>query len=378
MRYYLIAGEASGDLHASNLIRELKSLDQKADFRCWGGDLMESQGATLVKHYRDLAFMGFLEVISHLPTILANFRHCETDLLEYHPDVLILVDYPGFNLRMAKFAKQHGIRVFYYISPQLWAWHSSRVKSIRKWVDRMFVILPFEQAFYARFNVHVDFQGHPLPDVIHDDMTVPGRKAFLDHNGLPDLPIIALLPGSRKMEIGKMLKIMISVRSAFPGFQFVIAGAPSIPDDFYSGIISNTDTHLVANQTYDLLNHAVAALVTSGTATLEAALTKVPQVVCYRGNFLSYQIARRLVKVKYISLVNLICDKLIVPELIQHELSHKNLINNLLSIIEPGHVRDRVLKGYSELQQQLGGRGASRRVAGLMLKYLSEKQVFVK
>ena len=370
MRYYLIAGEASGDLHASNLMRELKSQDPEAVFRGWGGDLMEQQGATLVKHYRDLAFMGFTEVVSHLPTILENFRLCEKDLLAYNPDVLILVDYPGFNLRMAKFAKQNGIPVFYYISPQLWAWHSSRVQTIKKWVDRMFVILPFEQEFYARYNYHVDFQGHPLLDVIHDDMQVPTRLDFLDLNALPDLPVIALLPGSRKMEIEKMLKIMISIRPSFPGFQFVIAGAPSIPGEFYSDILNGTDIRVVTNQTYHLLSHSVAALVTSGTATLETALIGVPQVVCYRGNMFSYLIARRLVNVKYISLVNLICDRMVVPELIQQELTGETLVKTLNSILESGAVRDAVLEGYHELKKQLGGRGASARVAGLIIQYL--------
>ena len=371
MRYYLIAGEASGDLHASNLMRELKSQDTEAVFRCWGGDMMEYQGGEMVKHYRDLAFMGFLEVVSHLPTILKNFRFCEKDLVAYHPDVLILVDYPGFNLRMAKFARQHGIRVFYYISPQLWAWHSSRVKSIKKWVDHMFVILPFEQAFYAKYNYKVDFQGHPLLDVINEDMKVPARNQFLESNSLPDKPLIALLPGSRKMEIEKILKIMISVRSSFPGFQFVIAGAPSIQEDFYDVILNGTGVRMVTNQTYALLSHSVAALVTSGTATLETALIGVPQVVCYRGNALSYQIARKVVQVKYISLVNLISGKMIVPELIQEELTKKNLVRALSNLIETGPTRDAVKKGYAELKRQLGGRGASARLARLMIQYLT-------
>ncbi|MFZ4523439.1 MAG: lipid-A-disaccharide synthase [Bacteroidales bacterium] len=370
MRYYIIAGEASGDLHASNLIRELKLLDGSADFRCWGGDLMEQQGAVLVKHYRDLAFMGFMEVASHLPTILKNFRTCEKDLLNYRPDVLILVDYPGFNLRMAKFARQNGIKVFYYISPQLWAWHASRVKSIRKWVDRMFVILPFEKEFYAGYDYRVDFQGHPLLDVVNEEMKLPLRGEFLCQNSLDDVPIIALLPGSRRMEIDKVLRVMTSVRSSFPGFQFVVAGAPSIERGFYNGVLGKTDIKLVTGQTYGLLRHSVAALVTSGTATLETALMGVPQVVCYRGNALSYQIAKRIVSVKYISLVNLICDKLVAPELIQGDLNQDNLILNLRLLIEPGPARDKVLEGYRELKKRLGGPGASARVAALMMQYL--------
>jgi lipid-A-disaccharide synthase len=373
MRYYLIAGEASGDLHASNLMRSLKTDDPSAVFRCWGGDLMEQQGGKLVKHYRDLAFMGFMEVASHLPTILSNFRLCERDLISYHPDVLILVDYPGFNLRMAKFAGQHGIRVFYYISPQLWAWHSSRVKTIRKWVDRMFVILPFEKEFYARYDYTVDFHGHPLLDVINEGMKVTDRSEFLAKNSLPDLPLIALLPGSRKMEIEKILAIMISVRHSFPGYKFVIAGAPSIPGQFYAEMLKGTDVGFVTGHTYELLKHSAAALVTSGTATLETALIGIPQVVCYRGNWLSYLIARRLVQVKYISLVNLICDKLIVPELIQEELNSEKLAVTLDSILRTGPAREAVLRGYVELKQLLGGRGASERVARQMIQYLTKK-----
>jgi len=373
MRYYLIAGEASGDLHASNLIKELGRQDQEAVFRCWGGDLMEAQGAELVKHYRDLAFMGFMEVVTHLPAILRNFRYCEKDLLAFHTDVLILIDYPGFNIRMAKFAKTHGIRVFYYISPQLWAWHSSRVKSIKKWVDKMFVILPFEQEFYARYGYSVDFQGHPLLDVINSEMKMPDRQEFLEINSLPDLPVISLLPGSRKMEIEKMLKIMISIRNSFPGHQFVVAGAPSIREDFYTKILGDTGVRLVTGQTYQLLSHSAAALVTSGTATLEAGLIGVAQVVCYRGNVISYLIARRLVQVRYISLVNLICGKMIVPELIQQDLNHANLTKVLTEILQSGPGRDEVLSGYRELKKHLGGPGVSARVARLMIQYLSQK-----
>ncbi|MEI7897595.1 MAG: lipid-A-disaccharide synthase [bacterium] len=372
MRYYLIAGEASGDLHASNLMRELKSLDSAATFRAWGGDLMEHQGAELVKHYRDLAFMGFQEVVSHLPAILNNFRFCEKDLLGYRPDVLILVDYPGFNLRMAKFAKQHGIRVFYYISPQLWAWHSSRVKEIKKWVDKMFVILPFEQEFYAGFNYPVDFLGHPLLDVINETTQAPSRKEFLDMNGLHDLPVIALLPGSRKMEIEKMLKIMASVRNSFAGYQFVVAGAPSIPSGFYAGILKEAGIRVVSGQTYQLLSHSSAALVTSGTATLETALLGVPQVVCYRGNVFSYLIARRLINIRYISLVNLISEKMIVPELIQYDLTREKLAETLGSVLEAGKVRSAILEGYNQLKQKLGGPGASARIARLMIQYLTQ------
>ena len=376
MRYYLIAGEASGDLHASNLMRELKMRDAGAEFRCWGGDLMERQGGVLVMHYRELAFMGFMEVVSHLPTILKNFRICEKDLLQYKPDVVILVDYPGFNLRMARFARKHGIRVFYYISPQLWAWRSSRVKLVKKWVDNMFVILPFEEAFYASFGYRVDFQGHPLLDVVKSDTNAPEPEEFLRTNSLPSLPVIALLPGSRKMEIEKMLKVMVSVRSSFPGYQFVIAGAPSIEAEFYAGMLAGTDVRLVSGQTYQLLRHSAAALVTSGTATLETALLGVPQVVCYRGNILSYLLAKKMVRVKYISLVNLVCGKLVVPELIQHELTKDNIAGALASVLGPGPAREAVMQGYRDLEKQLGGPGASARVAGLMIQYLNLKSVY--
>ncbi len=370
MRYYIIAGEASGDLHASNLMKELKALDQDAIFRCWGGDLMKQQGAELVKHYRDLAFMGFMEVVSHLPVILKNFKFCERDVLGFKPDVVILVDYPGFNLRIAEFASRSGLRVFYYISPQLWAWRSSRVKTIRKWVERLFVILPFETAFYKRYNYSVDYAGHPLLDVINEQMQLKSRPQFLAENELPDLPMIALLPGSRMMEIEKMLQMMTSVISSFPGYQFVVAGAPSIPAEFYKRFPGNSGVRVVINQTYDLLSHSRAALVTSGTATLETALMEVPQVVCYKGNALSYLIAKQLVHVSFISLVNLITGRMLVPELIQSELNQKNLVKELSSLLEDGARRQSVLDGYQSLKHDLGGRGASARVAALMVQYL--------
>lgn len=370
MRYYLIAGEASGDLHASNLMKELRMLDPGADFRYWGGDLMQKQGGELVKHYRDLAFMGFLEVVTHLKEILGNLKFCEKDILSYKPDVLILIDYPGFNLRMARFAHRKGIRVFYYISPQLWAWRSSRVKLIRKFVDRMFVILPFEKNFYAGYNYPVDFVGHPLVDVINEKMPVLTRAEFLSVNGLPDRPIIALLPGSRKMEIGKILRIMLSVVPSFKEYQFIVAAAPSIPDYFYHEILKKTPVKFVAQQTYDLLKHAAMALVTSGTATLETALMGVPQVVCYKGNSLSYAIARKIVHVDYISLVNLIAGKPLVRELIQHDLTTSNLIEEMMNILNNLEFQVRLKEKYNELITSLGGQGASKRIATLMIQYL--------
>ena len=373
MRYYLIAGEASGDLHAANLMKEIRVADHEARFRYWGGDLMQQQGGDLVKHYRDLAFMGFTEVLYHLPVILRNFRFCEADILAHRPDVLILIDYPGFNLRMAKFAFQHGIRVFYYISPQLWAWNSSRVKKVKAWVHRMFVILPFEKDFYAGYHLPVDYVGHPLLDVIHDTMQLSRREDFLAKNSLDDRPIVALLPGSRKMEIGNMLNVMLSVKQEFAGYQFVIAGAPSIPPVFYEQFARDSGARFVTGQTYDLLHHARAALVTSGTATLETAMMGVPQVVCYKGNPVSYMVARLVVKIKYISLVNLIAGRPLVTELIQQTLNPVNLVQELRLILEDEGRRREIEEGYLQLKQQLGGAGASRRTAALMVQYLMEK-----
>src|ERR1019366_1651984 len=303
MNYYIIAGEASGDLHASNLMKELKLQDVNARFRCWGGDLMKSQGADLVKHYRYLSFMGFTEVLMNLPTILDNIKFCKKDILEHQPDVLILVDYPGFNLRIAEFAKASGIKVFYYISPQIWAWKQSRVHKIKKEVDKMFVILPFEKEFYERFNYLVDFVGHPLLDAVADYAT--NKNSLSIHT---DKPIIALLPGSRKQEISAMLPIMLSLVKQYTNYQFVIAAAPSQTKDFYQTLIGDSDVKIVFDQTYQLLQKAEVALVTSGTATLETALFGVPEIVCYKGGAVSFAIAKQLVKVKYISLVNLIMD----------------------------------------------------------------------
>jgi lipid-A-disaccharide synthase len=374
MRYYIIAGEASGDLHASNLMRELKAVDTQAVFRFWGGDLMQQQGGELVKHYRELAFMGFMEVIAHLPTILNNFKICERDIHAFKPDAVILVDYPGFNLRVARFAHKAGLKVMYYISPQLWAWRPSRVKSIRENVDRMFVILPFETEFYARYNYPVEFVGHPLLDVINEDLNTQSKETFFKQNRLDDRPVIALLPGSRRMEIGKILQMMTSVAPDFPGYQFVIAAAPSLEDDFYQTLIQGTPLKFVKNQTYDLLRHSQAALVTSGTATLETALLNVPQVVCYKGNPLSYLIAKQLVKVPFISLVNLIAGKMVVPELIQNEFTRTNLSHELNLILRDSNVRKTMLTDYSELKNLLGGRGASQRAAAGMIRALKSME----
>lgn len=372
MKYYLIAGEASGDLHGSNLMKALKQEDPEAQFRVWGGDMMEEAGGQLVKHYRDLAFMGFLEVAMNLRTILGNIKFCKEDILAFQPDVLILIDYPGFNLRIADWAKEQRIKVFYYISPQIWAWHTSRVYQIKAAVDRMFVILPFEKDFYKTYNYNVDFIGHPLLDVVEN---YPQRADFFTKNNLSHHPIIALLPGSRRQEISRMLQEMLHIVPDFPAYQFVIAGAPSIEPEFYQQFLQNIATQdaervkLVHRQTYDLLQHAQAALVTSGTATLETALFRVPQVVCYKGNPVSYFIARRVVDVPYISLVNLVADKEVVKELIQDDLNRKNLRQELAYLLQPETVQP-VLEGYELLRQKLGEAGASRRAAELMVGYL--------
>lgn len=335
---------------------------------------MEQQGGILVKHYRDLAFMGFAEVVKHLPAILGNFRFCQKDLVAFKPDVLILVDYPGFNLRMAAFARKAGIKVFYYISPQVWAWKSSRVHGIRKNVDRMFVILPFEKEFYARYDYPVEFVGHPLLDLIGGNDESVDRTAFLQKNNLDDRPIVALLPGSRKMEIGKMLRTMMQVIPDYPGCQFVVAGAPAVDEIFYHETLAGHRLRVVMNRTYELLQYSSAALVTSGTATLETALFRVPQIVCYRGNYLSYLIARRLIHVPYISLVNLISGKQVVRELIQQEFNRDTLSEHLDILLNNPVERDKMLEGYRQLREKLGGAGASRRCATEMVRLLNKKK----
>lgn len=365
MKYYIIAGEASGDLHAANLIKSLKKKDLNAEFRFWGGDLMaEATGEKPVKHYRDLAFMGFLEVAKNLRTILGNIKFCKEDIRSYHPDVLILVDYPGFNLRIAEFAKKLGIKVIYYISPQLWAWKEGRVEIIKKYVDEMLVILPFEENFYRKHGVEAKFVGHPLLDAVSGLQPVDGQK-FRSENGLSQKEIIALLPGSRKQEVEKKLEVMLSVRPHFPNHQFVIAGAPSLPREFYEKYVDE-NVSFVSNKTYDLLRCSTAALVTSGTATLETALLNVPEVVCYKSSAVSYEIGKRLVKnIKYISLVNLIMDREVVKELIQNDLNTDNLVKELHRILRED--RERILRDYDQLRQKLGGPGASDNAAEIIV-----------
>nr|WP_315147663.1 lipid-A-disaccharide synthase [uncultured Flavobacterium sp.] len=366
MKYYIIAGEASGDLHGSNLMKSIYQEDTTAEIRFWGGDLMKKVGGTLVKHYRDLAFMGFAEVVMNLKTILNNIKICKTDILAFQPDVIVFIDYPGFNLRIAKWSKALGFKNHYYISPQIWAWKESRIKEIKRDIDKMYVILPFEKTFYEdKHHFPVSFVGHPLIDAIQAHPVIDDAT-FRKENQLNDLPIIALLPGSRKQEITKMLSVMLSVADNFKDYQFVIAGAPSQEYSFYQQFITSENIKFLSNKTYDLLQHATAALVTSGTATLETALFKVPEVVCYKGNWISYQIAKRIITLKYISLVNLIMDKEVVTELIQDDCNTKHIASELQKILDPEH-RKVVLQNYTILEEKLGGKGASSVTAELIV-----------
>jgi len=371
MKFYIIAGEASGDLHASNLMREIKKLDSSSSFRFWGGDLMQEQVGELVKHYSELAFMGFTEVIMNLRTILKNIELCKKDVLNYKPDVLVLVDYPGFNLRIAEFAKKNGIKVFYYISPQVWAWKKSRVHHIKKYVDRMFVILPFEKEFYKKFDCEVDFVGHPLLDALEQrKKTKDSFQEFVNKNNLDEKPIVAILPGSRRQEIEKMLPVMVKMSSSFPDYQFITAGVSTQQADFYSKLIGGHNVKVLFRKTYDLLEQSTAAIVTSGTATLETALFGIPEVVCYKGGMISFQIAKMLVNVDYISLVNLIMEKEVVKELIQNEFNESALKKETDKLFNDKEYRIKMIAGLEELKKKLGGAGASEKTARLMMSYL--------
>lgn len=373
MKYYIIAGEASGDLHGANLIASLKKKDPRAKIRAWGGNLMKKQGATLVKHYRDLAFMGFVEVLLHLRTILRNLRFCKRDIMRFKPDAIILIDYPGFNMKIAKFAHKHGIKVYYYISPQVWAWKKRRVHTIKEVVDKMLVILPFEKDFYDEYRVDAHFVGHPLLDELSKVRYI-NKNNFVRQNKLNSKKeIIALLPGSRKQEVGRMLEVMLKVVDKFPEYQFVIGCAPSLPEEYYKSLIGNANVQLVFNKTYQLLQVASAALVTSGTATLETALFYVPEVVCYKGNKISYLIAKNLIKVKYISLVNLIMDKPVVKELIQNDLTPENIEAELKQLLTNHKVQRQLLDDYEDLRYKLGNAGASNNAATVIFDDLNKK-----
>ena len=374
MKYYIIAGEASGDLHGSNLIKELHKLDTNAVIRCWGGDKMKAAGAILVKDYRELAFMGFTEVIKNLPTIFRNLSFCKKDILQHRPDILILIDYPGFNLRIAKWAKQQGLKIVYYISPQIWAWKENRVHGIKKYVDKMLVILPFEKAFYKKWNYEVEYVGHPLVEVIEE---FENQKSKPDSYRVENQKlVIALLPGSRRQEILKKLPVMLQVAKHYPDYKFIVAKAPGLPDEFYNELLqpySNVDS--VANKTYELLSQSQAALVTSGTATLETALFAVPEIICYKGNGISYQIAKRLIKIKYIGLVNLIMDKQVVKELIQDELTEKNLVAELDLLLTNENKKQQLVKDYADLKTLLSAGGhASYNAAKSIYDFITKPQ----
>ncbi|GAA3921413.1 lipid-A-disaccharide synthase [Chitinophaga oryziterrae] len=365
MKYYIIAGEASGDLHGSNLIKQLKQQDPSADIRCWGGDLMQQAGGTLAKHYKDLAFMGFIEVVMNLRTVLRNLEFCKKDIQAYQPDVLVLIDYAGFNLRIAEWAKPLGYKIIFYISPQVWAWKENRVKKIKKSVDKMLCILPFEKDFYKKWDYEVEYVGHPLIEVI---------KEAKEGKVLPfsDKPVIAILPGSRRQEVSVKLPIMLTMAKHFPEYQFVVAQAPSLDDDFMQGLTgAHTNVCTVKGKTYPLLRQAKAALVTSGTATLETALFGVPEVVCYKGSAISYFLAKRLIKVKYISLVNLIMDKLVVHELIQDDLTEENLLKELTLLLKDEATRVQLQADYTALWTKLGEKNASRRAAEVIISAAS-------
>ncbi len=363
MKYYIIAGEASGDLHASNLMKEINLLDKNAEFRCWGGDLMKNEGAELVMHYKELAFMGFIEVLQNIRTIKKNFKLCKTDLLNFQPDILILVDYPGFNLRIAKFAKENNIKTYYYISPKIWAWKKSRAWKIKKYIDKMFVIFPFEQDFYKNYDYKVHYVGNPLVDeIVKKKANLSKKDEFLAKNELSEKPIIALLAGSRKQEIKLILPEMLQMVDHYPDYQFIIAGAPSFTNENYAPHIEGLNVKVIFNQTYDLLKHAYAAIVTSGTATLETALFNVPQAVVYKMVQIQYDIGKFFIKVKFFSLVNIIMDKEIVKELLQNDLSTK-IKSELDRILNDKNYRKQMLENYQLLQERIGETGASRRTA---------------
>ena len=370
MKYYLIAGEASGDLHGSNLIKAIQKLDPKADVRCWGGDKMKAAGATLVKHYKDLDFMGFAEVIKNLPAIFKNIRFCKNDISAFRPDVVVFIDYPGFNMRIAKWAKENGFKTVFYISPQVWAWKENRVKNLKKYIDKMLVILPFEKDFFKKWDYEVEYVGHPLADVIenfkntHQEIKVSEKT-------------IALLPGSRKQEIKAKLPLMLEASKNFPEYNFVVGKAPSIEDDFYEDFIKEyKNVNTISNQTYSLLMNAAAALVTSGTATLETALFGVPEIICYRASNISYQIAKRLVKLKFICLVNLIMDKEVVKELIQNDLEPEKITSELKKILFDSSTKEKMKKDYTELKQLLSeGGNASENAAKSIYNFVTEPVV---
>ena len=364
MKYFIVAGEASGDLHASNLVKELNLVDKDASISGWGGELMKSAGVKILKHYKELAFMGFTEVLLNIRTIKKNFDLCKKQIQDFEPDALVFVDYPGFNLRMAKWAKSKGYKVFYYISPSVWAWKESRVELVRKYTDRMFVILPFEKPFYKKHEIEVEFEGHPLVDAVHaKKQLMPSREKFISEHNLGPKPLIAILPGSRKQEISVMLPIMSNLQAYFPEYSFVVAGTSVFSNAYYEQFMQEQKLPIVYDATHELLNYSHAGLIKSGTSTLEAALYDLPQIVCYMGGALSVWIAKKVAKVKYISLPNLILDEPVLTELIQSDLTVENLKVRLKEIVSETDTRSRMLTAYNRLKEVLGDTGASARVA---------------
>ncbi len=368
MKYYIIAGEASGDLHGSNLMVSLLKQDPTAEIRFWGGDKMATVGGSIVRHYKHLAFMGFWEVFINLRTILSNITFCKKDILHFQPDVIVYVDYPGFNMRIAAWAKQQGFRNHYYISPQIWAWKENRIKKIKRDLDALYVILPFEKDYFNKKHQYsVDYVGHPLVDVIRKERNQ--KEANLPIELQTEQPIIALLPGSRKQEILKMMPVFLDVINAFPDYRFVLAGAPGLDAEWYKQFTKHPSIYMLQNQTYTLLKHSFAAIVTSGTATLETALFQVPQLVCYKSSAISYAIAKRIIKLKYISLVNLINDKEIVSELIQEKCTSDSIEQELKRLTDTS-IREEIRQSYQEIEQKLGHINASEQVAKSIIAVL--------
>lgn len=371
MKYFIIAGEPSGDLHGSNLVRHLRVTDPAADISCWGGEMMHEAGAKLLKHYRETAFMGVWEVIANIRKVKANFGECRRQITEVKPDVVILIDYPGFNLRMARFAKESGFRVYYYISPKFWAWREGRVEKMKRYVDRLYIIFPFEKEFYSRHQFPAIFMGNPLIDHIEGWRSkAPAAEAIKSSLDLDSRPVIALLSGSRSQEVSRILPLMASVAPSFPDYQFVVAAMDHLPAELYRRCTEGYPVRTINGRTYDLLAVAEAALVTSGTATLETALFDVPQVVCYSTSRLTYSLAKWVIKVRFISLVNLVMDREVVRELIQKELSLTGLHRELSQILSTGYRHGMMKRDYSELREILGGSGASERVAADMVASL--------
>jgi lipid-A-disaccharide synthase len=375
MKYFIIAGEQSGDLHGSNLVRSIRNTDKNSEIYCWGGDLMEDAGANLLFHYRNMNFMGYVSVVKNLGTIKKNLLLCKEQILDFNPDVVIFIDYPGFNLRIAEFAKNSGFRTFYYISPKFWAWNEGRVNKVKKYIDRMFIIFPFEVEFYKKHRIPVEYYGNPLVDETERRIaSFPERNEMFMSFGIEEEPVIALLAGSRKHEIANVLPGMIKLMRHFPGYRFILAGVKTIPDEFYKKIIGDAPVILIKDRTYEILYISQAALVTSGTATLEAALLGIPQVVCYKADLISILIAWAVIKVRYISLVNLIMGFEVIKELIQYDLNEKNLLAELSAILPGGNKRNKILSDYEDLKTKLGPAGASGRIAQEMVEELKKNK----